>query len=127
MYCPKCGKEIPEGSSYCSQCGTAIVLVNSTPPAAPKTERNSGMAIASLVLGIIGVVSAICSIPAIVFGAIAMNQTGKDHSLKGRGMAIAGFVLGIVMFLFWATIIVLIIISASLPIDEGDNFSNVIW
>lgn len=127
MYCPECGKEIPEGSNYCGQCGTAIVLMNSTSTAASKTQRTNGMAIASMVLGLVGIASIICSIPAIVFGAIAMNQTGKDPNQKGRGMAIAGFVLGIVMLLFWTSIIILVIISVSLPLEEGGVFNNVIW
>ena len=24
MFCPKCGKEIPDGSAFCSSCGTNV-------------------------------------------------------------------------------------------------------
>jgi predicted nucleic acid-binding Zn ribbon protein len=24
MFCPKCGKEIPDGSGFCSKCGSAL-------------------------------------------------------------------------------------------------------
>ncbi|MBN1366707.1 MAG: DUF4190 domain-containing protein [Dehalococcoidales bacterium] len=33
---------------------------------------------------------------ALIFGAIALNQMGKDPNLSGRGLAIAGLVLGII-------------------------------
>jgi hypothetical protein len=57
-------------------------------------QRTSGLAVASLVLGIVGF-----SILAIIFGGVAIGQTGKDPNLSGRGMAVAGLVLGIVEFI----------------------------
>lgn len=59
------------------------------------------MAVAALVLGIIGVVSSWCLvglIPAIlgiVFGALGRKETGPGGK-SGRGMATAGLVCGIV-------------------------------
>jgi hypothetical protein len=38
------------------------------------------------------------SILAIIFGAIALSQMGKDPHISGKGMAIAGLVLGIIGF-----------------------------
>ena len=55
--------------------------------------RTSGLAIASMVLGILWIFY-IGSILAVIFGHIAISQTGKDPTLRGRGMAIAGLVLG---------------------------------
>jgi len=60
------------------------------------TVRTSGLATASLVLGIIGLFIGFLSILAIIFGAIALHQTDRDPNLKGRGKAIAGLVLGII-------------------------------
>jgi uncharacterized protein DUF4190 len=54
----------------------------------------NGLAIASLVLGILWIYW-IGSILAVVFGHIALNQTKKTGQ-GGRGMAIAGLVLGYV-------------------------------
>jgi hypothetical protein len=70
-----------------------------------ETARNSGLAVASLVLGIVGVFINPLSILAIIFGAIAMSQTGRNPNLKGRGMAVAGLVLGIVVAAFWIIIV----------------------
>ena len=55
--------------------------------------RTSGLAIASMVLGILWVYW-IGSILAVIFGHIAISQAGKDPTLRGKGMAIAGLVLG---------------------------------
>ena len=63
--------------------------------------RTSGLAIASLACGIVGLVipflGIILGILGIVFGVAAMSQTGRDPSLGGRGMAIAGLVCGVVV------------------------------
>jgi hypothetical protein len=59
------------------------------------------MEVASLICGILGFFSPL-SILAIIFGAIGMGR--KDN--PKRGMAIAGFVLGVVGFVAWAIFIV---------------------
>jgi hypothetical protein len=76
--------------------------IASTPassPAAPYTptlrpgfarqHQTDGFAIAALVLGICGF-----SVFAIVFGVLSLARTGPGRK-KGRGMAVAGLVLGI--------------------------------
>jgi Domain of unknown function (DUF4190) len=67
-------------------------------PGAEVEQRTSGKAIASLVLGIVGLIilPVICSTLAIIFGVMARNEIDRDPTLTGRGMAIAGLVLGIV-------------------------------
>jgi hypothetical protein len=63
--------------------------------------RTNGFAVTSLVLGICGIVLfclyAIPCILAIIFGAISLNQFKTQPNVySGRGMAVAGLVLGIV-------------------------------
>ena len=53
----------------------------------------SGLGIASMVLGIIWLYW-IGSILAVIFGHVALSRIRKDPSIQGRGMAIAGLVLG---------------------------------
>jgi hypothetical protein len=62
------------------------------------STRTSGKAVASLVCGIIGIIvlPIVLSVLAIIFGAIARGETGRDPTLGGRGMATAGLVLGII-------------------------------
>ena len=69
------------------------------PPAPPPSyagyaTRTSGLAIASLVLGIVWVFW-LGSILAVIFGHVALSQIKRSMgALTGRGMAIAGLILG---------------------------------
>ena len=62
-----------------------------------------------MVLGILWIYW-IGSILAVVFGHIAISQANKDESLSGKGMAIAGLVLGYVGI---GVLVLAIIIAAS--------------
>jgi len=63
--------------------------------AAPKTGTN-GLAIASLVCGIVGCFT-ITAIVAVVLGFVARNQIEKSGGTQqGSGMALAGIILGFV-------------------------------
>jgi hypothetical protein len=63
-------------------------------------RRTSGMAIASLVLGIVGCIPFISGLLAIIFGILGIRRT-RDPYVGGKGMAIAGLVLGIVSIIGW--------------------------
>jgi Domain of unknown function (DUF4190) len=70
--------------------------------AAPQPP-SSGMAVASMVLGIVGLLSSCCalgipSLLAVIFGHVAIRET-KSGVKSGHGMAVAGLVLGYVFFL----------------------------
>ena len=111
MYCPKCGQQNADENRFCLQCGAALTQDISTIQTEPlpqrplEASRNSGLAVASLVLGIAGFFINFLSILAIIFGALGMSQTAKNPELKGRGMAITGLVLGIVVVAGWILII----------------------
>lgn len=78
--------------------------LSSTPPATPALPRStSGKAIAALVLGLCGlfVLPIVCSVLAIVFGALALGEIQASPRLDGRGMAIAGLVCGIAGLALW--------------------------
>ena len=71
-------------------------------------QRTNGFAITSLVCGILGFCAggALAAIPAIVFGHIALAQINRSGGMEqGRGMAIAGLVMG---YLFLALIVLYI-------------------
>lgn len=66
----------------------------------PDRRPNSTVAVWALVTGVVGVLAGWCllalpCIAAVVLGHVALAQT-KDGSVKGRGMAVAGLVLGYV-------------------------------
>ena len=78
-------------------------------------SRTNGLAVASLVLGIVGwMACGVGSILAIIFGAIARNQiraSGGQES--GEGMAKAGIILGCVFIGLIAVYFVLLIVLAA--------------
>jgi hypothetical protein len=61
-----------------------------------------GFAIASLVLGILGLgaLPFAASLLAIIFGGVALKRIRRSHDQEGRGMAIAGIILGIIGMFF---------------------------
>jgi hypothetical protein len=64
-------------------------------PAPVAPARTNGLAVAALVLGIVWVYW-IGSILAVIFGAVALHQIEQSPGQGGRGMAVAGLVLGLV-------------------------------
>ena len=64
--------------------------------AVARPTRTSGLAIASLVLGIVGLVllPLIASVAAIFVGRKARNDLARDPTLAGEGLAKAGVILG---------------------------------
>jgi competence protein ComGC len=74
-----------------------------TPSVAGMPAKTSGLAITSLVLGILSVLLLIVclgpllAIPAIICGHVAFSKIGKSGGqLQGRGLAMAGFITGYV-------------------------------
>ena len=66
------------------------------------TARNSGLSIASLVLGIVSIpaaltvwIGAICGVLAIVLGAIGLRQARAGRAGR-RGLALAGLIAGVI-------------------------------
>ena len=67
-------------------------------------NKKTGFGVASLVLGILG--GGVLSILAIIFGAIHISKCNKyPESYRGKGMAIAGMILGI----FWIAVLILLL------------------
>jgi hypothetical protein len=56
-------------------------------------EHTSGLAVASLVLGILWFAGA-GALMAVIFGHAALSSMKHDRHLQGRGLAVAGLVLG---------------------------------
>jgi len=81
------------------------------PGVAPQQQGGTnGLAIASLVLGIISIPMCFLFLPAVlavVFGLIALNQIKSNPGQGGRGQAIAGLILGGVSLAFVIMAIVL--------------------
>ncbi|OKI61672.1 DUF4190 domain-containing protein [Micromonospora sp. CB01531] len=92
-------------------------------PVAVQPPLTSGMATASLVLGILGVLGGWClfglpCILAVILGHVAMRET-RDGTRSGHGMAVAGLVLGYVfvgpMIIFTVMVFFGSVLSAATP------------
>jgi hypothetical protein len=83
--------------------------------AAPQKAGTNGMAVASLVLGILWVWW-VGSILATVFGWVALRQI-KDSGVaqQGKGMAVAGLVLGLVGV---AVLVLIFLVALAAPSPE---------
>ncbi len=87
-------------------------------PAAAPAGVTNGMAIASLVLGIVGVATCCCygmgALPGLIgaiLGHISLKQI-KERGQQGRGMAIAGIATGWAAVALTAIMVVLLVIGA---------------
>ena len=120
MMCPQCGQPVPEGATLCPTCGRQTAPTQSSvgglSPLAPTMtsgqvtpEKTSGMAIASFIFGLLFLFFPL-SILAVVFGHISLSQIKNSAGrLGGKGLAIAGLVLG---YLGIALIPLILIIAA---------------
>ncbi len=87
--------------------------------ARPESKTN-GSATAALVFGILGLLIGILSVPALVFGYSARRQIDGSGGVQGgRGMAIAGIVLGWIGAVLWAVWLILLLTGRA---DVSINF-----
>lgn len=109
--CVNCGTELEEGAVFCDECGTQQIVSKSSEgnniQAAQKNfqqnvvsqstaqMKNSGMGIASFVLGIVSICTFGClfipEILVIIFGIMAICDKNTKH-----GLAIGGLVMSVI-------------------------------
>lgn len=118
---PPPGSTSPVGSTARSVADQAA---KEAAAGATETRAKSDKAVAAMVLGILGLVSLLCSwlilalpslilgILAIVFGQIARNEIKANPGMEGDGQATAGFVTGIVATSISTLILILMVIGA---------------
>lgn len=118
--CPRCGfrgaapnPPAPVAAAWANvpggqRPGPAPVAAPATgAPGTPvATAPTQGIAVAALVVGLVGFLFPPLSIVAIVLGAIGMNSADRNpRENGGKGMAIAGLVLGLIVAVFWLVIL----------------------
>ena len=122
MYCSQCGKENPDNALSCSSCGRPLAWPG--PPAGP--PKTSGMAVASLVLGILGFLCGLPAIPGLILGIVALSQISQSRGqLAGKGLAIAGICVSAAVLLLGLLSVVVITALTALGGHTRDAMSNV--
>ncbi len=137
MICPRCSRQLPDGSKFCDGCGLA--LTNQAPTQAPTYQQPSpfpnapqqypypqaplvnqpvpgkGLGIASLILGILSVLGGcflgfnlLLPITGLVLGIVGISQSKKVR--MNNGMAVAGLVCSIVALLLNIVISIILVI-----------------
>jgi len=127
MECPKCGYMMDDFTTECPRCAKmAAQAPNQAPPTPPPAAgipqpgarpayggyaqqapaRTSGLAIASLVLGIAGLcMFGVPSLIGLILGIVAMVQINNDRQrLQGSGLAIGGIIASAVAIGLWGMI-----------------------
>lgn len=98
-----------------------VAPVVQAPPEVPAgAGPTSNLAIWALVLGCVSIVCwGLASIPAIILGHMGLNETKKNPALKGRGMALAGMILGYIFTVLLAVYFIFVFAVV------GSNFSAI--
>ena len=109
--CNHCGTMLADDEKFCPNCGAKVEEVkevvkeaevytsnNETTTNTGAPTKTNGMAIASMICGIVGLVVAALwlGITAICLSIAAKNRMKVFPNEKGKGMATAGLVLGII-------------------------------
>lgn len=92
-------KLLPPQTPPIPTAGTPVFGSVSTPAqVSPQSAQTSGMAIASMICGVLGLLLWLPCIPAIILGHLGLSAIKKSAgALKGGGMAVAGLVMGYLM------------------------------
>ena len=125
------GHQCADGALVLSHSAASPSILQRTPalrrrrPRSPTSNRfdtssTNGLAIASMVLGIVWVWW-IGSILALIFGFVARKQI-RESGQRGDGMAIAGIVLGCVGVV--TLILVIVLVIAGVHRTASFNFGN---
>ncbi len=131
MICANCRHPVDRtaGSAgppaQCPNCGAALGVAAAefsprafqAPPASPLVQRapgtgGDGLAIASLVCGLLLFVPIIPQLLAVIFGtSVLLGRRRRSVSPSGRGFAVAGLVCGLAFAVLWTVVIVWLVAS----------------
>ena len=118
--CINCGAELEDEAVFCDECGTRQMVSQtpdetqvqfakeSVPSSAPHQEakkmKNSGLGIASLIVGIVSLCTfglfVIPEILGLIFGSIAMKDKDSKHELALVGIVTSGIsiILAVIVY-----------------------------
>ncbi|MFV1990799.1 MAG: hypothetical protein ACC652_08690, partial [Acidimicrobiales bacterium] len=111
-FCTSCGTKLAEGAEHCGNCGSALDTAAAEPSQPsflaqpeqtpyPVQESKNGLALAAMILGIVGLVlfwtialGVILGALALIFGLIGRKRAKAAPGNVNAGKALAGIILG---------------------------------
>jgi hypothetical protein len=128
-FCLGCGTSLSEGERFCGNCGRDSSLPLAAAPPDPAASfgfppETSGKAIFSLVCGVLFLFPP-SAIVAVIFGHLSLSEIRRSaRRLAGRGLAIAGLVLGYMGVAITAVWVVLIAVSIPKTLQQARGGSE---
>ena len=135
MYCSNCGKEIQDGSQFCSSCGSKIVLPRShCPNCGADIHENTEICLscgyhipAEKVQPIVYKSKMIAAVLGLILGGLGIHNFYLGYSSKGF-IQIVLFFMGIISFglttfisVIWGIVDALLILTGSIERDGDDH------
>lgn len=103
MFCQNCGNQLMPGTPSCPRCGCPVYYQMPQPPGGYYQPEKKGLSIASMVLGLIGLVAWLLPlvgypviIPGLILGIIGRKQGGKSYATAGIILCIITLVLTLI-------------------------------
>lgn len=99
MFCPKCGKEIPEGSTVCPECNATIEAAATTAQTATPTKSPAPV---GFILGLVSLIAWILPLagyPVTICGIVFSAKQLKSTDSSAKVMAIIGLILSIIFLI----------------------------
>ena len=96
-FCRNCGREITEETNFCPYCGFSLVNNNTN-----NTEKTNSLALSGFIVGLCSLFInfwGAVGVVATVLSAVGLSQISSTDE-KGKGMAIAGLIIGIFSILY---------------------------
>ena len=103
MFCPQCGKEVPEGLSLCQECGAQMPVSREATVELQKPENVLTGTVGAILGAVIGAVAIVLlsqlGFVAAVSGLILAVCTFKGYELLGGRLTTRGIIIGCVLIL----------------------------
>ena len=121
-FCSKCGCEVQESNKFCTNCGNDLseATVKSEPQVSePKQSNTNGLAIAGFVISLVSLLC--CGGTAwlgLIFSIIGLVESKKKNG-AGKGLAIAGIIISIILLIFLIALYALYALGIYASFAEG--------
>lgn len=114
-YCSHCGSELLDEAALCPKCGCMVNEIVTTTTVKEKLKTN----VCALIGFILSLASALfftnpfglLALAGLILSIIGLIQIGRDSTLKGKGFAITGIIVGSIFFLYGALLYFIIFVA----------------